>query len=302
MSSCTLAGDGGRSGSGLTAQVDMGKLAVIGHSRKGKTALWAAAQDPRFALVVSNNSGTGGAALSRRDFGESVEQITWRFPTWFCPGFRRCDHSFVYDLIGCGQYAEPWIIFDSKWQFQLEQPMLLVLTCCRPALCLCRHANELAVDQHCLLAAIAPRPLYVASAEDDLHCDPRGEFESIRAADPVYTLLLRATNDNDTDDDDNDDDNDDDDDAAAVYGAMQDNAAAMATAFYDISGQHCAGAAQVAELAEGPVNVPVGGVGGRLRYHRRSGGHDVTRYDWEQYLTFAEEHFGMGRKMATARL
>ena len=46
-------------------------------------------------------------------------------------------------------------------------------------------------------------------------------------------------------------------------------------------------------LEEGPVNVPVGGAGGQLRYHRRSGVHDVTRYDWEQYLTFAEEHFGM---------
>ena len=198
----------------LAAEIDSSRVAVIGHSRKGKTALWAAAQDERFALAVSNASGAGGAALSRRNFGESIDQITWRFPTWFCPAFR--------------SYA--------------------------------RDEDALPVDQHSLLSTIAPRPLYVASAEDDLHCDPKGEFQSIRAADPVFSLLA--------------------DRQTAFFGAGEE-------AQKD-------GLSQLQQLEEGPVNVPVGGAGGRLRYHRRSGGHDVTAYDWEQYLAFAEEHFGMG--------
>ena len=132
--------------------IDSSRAFVHGHSRLGKTALWAGANDTRFKLVISNDSGCCGAAIARRDFGEHVEMITYYFPHWFVSSFAK--------------YAN-------------------------------REA-ELPFDQHFLAALTAPRYLAIASAELDLHADPKGEFLSGAHAGAVYKLFGIDTYTSDT--------------------------------------------------------------------------------------------------------
>lgn len=173
--------------------VDSKHLAVIGHSRLGKTSLWTGAQDERFGIVISNDSGEGGAALMRRDFGETTAIITKAFPHWFTATYTK--------------YAG--------------------------------NAAACPTDAHMLVALAAPRPIYIASAAEDHWADQKGEFLSGKFASPVYALFGKK-------------------------GVVVD--------------------------AQPGIDMPVGDFVG---YHNRTGKHDVTDYDWTQYLAFAKRHWSL---------
>lgn len=172
--------------------IEAKKVAIIGHSRGGKASLWAAAEDQRFAICVSNCSGNTGAALARRQFGERVHNINTAFPHWFNNNYKKYNYN----------------------------------------------ENALPVDQHMLVAMIAPRPIYVTNASEDLWADPKGTFLSCKYAEKVYRLYGLTSN----------------------------------------------------LPAEPPgINQPI--IQSPMGYHIRKGEHNLTAYDWNNFIQFANYHY-----------
>jgi hypothetical protein len=124
-------------------RVDGRRIAVVGHSRNGKTALLAAAMDDRIAMAIPLQAGCGGTAPNRGKVGESVQRINTAFPHWFT-----------------GAYKE----FNER-------------------------TDRLPFDQNALVALCAPRPVLFANAQEDEWANPAGQFEVLKAADPVYRFL-----------------------------------------------------------------------------------------------------------------
>ena len=132
------------------SEIDSSRFIVHGHSRLGKTALWTGANDPRVWLTVSNCSGTAGAKLSHRYYGEDFAWLDAWNERWFCSEFRK---------------------FSGR---DLDFP----------------------VDQHFLMASIAPRLLYIASADKDYYADPEGEYISGKLASAAWNIYGKKGLDN----------------------------------------------------------------------------------------------------------
>lgn len=126
--------------------VDAKRVAITGGSRLGKTVLWAGVNDPRIAMVIACSSGEGGAALARRNYGETIAHLVapTRYPYQFAANYQK--------------YAA--------------------------------HPEQMPMDTHLLVAAMAPRPLLLhTGANGDQWSDPKGEYLAAIAATPAYRLL-----------------------------------------------------------------------------------------------------------------
>lgn len=126
--------------------VDETRVGVMGHSRLGKTALWAGANDERFTHIFSNEAGCSGDAITRGKVGETFPRIATVFSYWFCENMQEISKSV-------------------------------------------EESEKAPFDQHFLLAACAPRKLYVASAGLDQWADPISQYLACAAASPAWELF-----------------------------------------------------------------------------------------------------------------
>lgn len=132
---------------------DTGRVAILGHSRHGKSALVAGAWDERISAVISHQSGYGGAALTRSTAGEGLRQMV--------------RGASVIPFVSLQGYAH-W--FDPVFASYVGR------------------LDEIPVDQHQLLALIAPRPVFLGNARRDVWSDPNSTFRAAEAASGAYRL------------------------------------------------------------------------------------------------------------------
>ena len=147
---------------GTEPLLDEKRVAVVGQSRGGKTALLAGVTDERFAMICANDSGNAGAKLSSIDLPLSqfyAEYAVSRFTYWFCGNFWKC-------------FANRDRRIDKAEEFHAWHPA----------------SKRLEVDQHEWIALLAPRLVAVASATDDPWAGPEGEFHAARLASPAWEL------------------------------------------------------------------------------------------------------------------
>jgi hypothetical protein len=130
--------------------VDAARVGLMGVSRLGKTVLWTAAHDPRFALVIASCSGEGGASLSRRNYGETIKHLVepTRYPYQFCANYAK--------------YA------DRVDQFPVDSHMLLALIAPRPVLLQTGTTDRWSDPKGEFLAALAATPVFKLLGKDGI--------------------------------------------------------------------------------------------------------------------------------------
>ncbi|MEP7272269.1 MAG: acetylxylan esterase [Acidobacteriota bacterium] len=146
--------------------VDAKRVAILGVSRLGKTVMWTGARDPRFAMVIASCSGEGGAAISRRNYGETIKHLTepTRYPYQFCAKY--------------GEYA------DRVNEFPVDAHMLVALIAPRPVLLQTGDTDVWSDPKGEFLAAVAAEPVFQLFGKQGL-----GTGQMPAAGEPIFHTL-----------------------------------------------------------------------------------------------------------------